>query len=154
MYLSHILTKRYRQIFDPIFFQADYKFDLKNNTLTSPTQSMYTCEGPFSEWIISKDNNANEDSLASYIVVLRIFRVARIAKLSRRSHKLTLMAKTITSSLKELSLLFLFICFATILYSTLIYWICGNQSSLFIITLSRPTISAFLKSSKLNSSSK
>lgn len=81
------------------------------------------------EWTCQKDfggtmPDLGEDStsFAGYIVVLRIFRVARVMKLSRRSHKLTLMAKTIGASLKELSFLFIFICFATILFGTFMYF--------------------------------
>jgi len=81
------------------------------------------------EWTCQKDYGGTmpdlgEDgtSFAGYIVVLRIFRVARVMKLSRRSHKLTLMAKTIGASLKELSFLFIFICFATILFGTFMYF--------------------------------
>ena len=111
---------------DTISKYDSYQFDDNDTSIRVP-QTVYNCEGPLSEWIIHKDNQNEQDNLASYIVVLRIFRVARICKLSRRSHKLTLMAKTITSSLKELSLLFLFICFATILYSTLIYSLEGKK---------------------------
>ena len=65
-----------------------------------------------------KDEKLNAD----FLTVLRIFRIAKIVRLSRRSVKIRLLFKTLAKSGTAFSLLFVVIAFATILFGTLIYY--------------------------------
>ena len=65
-----------------------------------------------------EDENLNAD----FLTVLRIFRIAKIVRLSRRSVKIRLLFRTLAKSGNAFTLLFVVIAFATLLFGTLIYY--------------------------------
>ena len=103
------------------FLNCNAQFNFGNSTCLNTTHGTLLCESIY-EKDFSMSDSETEPGWTSYIVILRIFRVVRVMKLSRRSHKLTLMAKTVGSSIKELSCLVIVIGFATILFSTFMYF--------------------------------
>ena len=72
--------------------------------------------------IIVKALIEDEDLNADFLTVLRIFRIAKIVRLSRRSVKIRLLFRTLAKSGNAFTLLFVVIAFATLLFGTLIYY--------------------------------
>lgn len=72
--------------------------------------------------IIVKTLIEDEDLNADFLTVLRIFRIAKIVRLSRRSVKIRLLFRTLAKSGNAFTLLFVVIAFATLLFGTLIYY--------------------------------
>ena len=65
--------------------------------------------------------------LEDVIQIFRIFKLARILKLARHSTGLQSIAFTLTHSYKELGLLLLFISIAGLLFSSLCYFLEGEE---------------------------
>ena len=74
----------------------------------------------FSVATVTSETSASVENI---LQIFKIFKLVRIAKLIRHSTGLQAIAVTLISSYKELTLLFLLICIAGLLFSSFVYFI-------------------------------